>query len=652
MAEQNKINQISVGNNLYDINSRYWCGLEPSSKQDVLVSGSNIKNINGEPLVGGGNIDIKNCINVTYSQLKSLRDNFKLIPGSYYRITDYETIIKHSTAVSAGHNFDIIVLALNENTIYEDARVCDSNVPNDNTKTITSQSTILSDFQISSSTWQNLEPKNIPSGIKSVMGSDFTDYVVKYYSFTKNLNKGELSASVNWVSGTNKINIVGVDLIKNNTVISNDYHIGSTINTSHINNTYTVKVPSDGSYVIRFLIEGISDPITSSCKLSAINREYEYYFNNSNLNSWNIKYCLDNDTSRFNWADANNGKGVIYYLKDDYNNECHYDFKNILFNGYYTFSYTVDGKTYDGSVKYTTCNGNKIAAAYNSDGTRNLNGIIFKNTSSSSNCKSNIFEQDCENNVFGDSCMSNYFGYDCNNNTFGNNCQYNKFDDFCSSNKFNNYCIYNNFGVYCQSNTFGSYIMNVSFGKECLNNKFTNSESGGSNLEACRMIKFGDKCSGVNLYNTTGSSYSSNRWLQNISIANGMSGSIEVKNLNENRTKYITKNIDGSVCDYFESELAVNRRINHGTSDTNFALTPNDFHVWGEVRSLTLSLVSGQSDVANEYTFQFESGSTATTLTLPNTIKWVNGITPVILTNSVYQINILDNFATILEFNK
>ena len=58
------------------------------------------------------------------------------------------------------------------------------------------------------------------------------------------------------------------------------------------------------------------------------------YFANSNLSAWQIWYCLDNDTNRFPWADANNGKGVIYRMIDEWDNECEYDFKNIMYIRY------------------------------------------------------------------------------------------------------------------------------------------------------------------------------------------------------------------------------------------------------------------------------------------------------------------------------
>lgn len=50
-----------------------------------------------------------------------------------------------------------------------------------------------------------------------------------------------------------------------------------------------------------------------------------------NFSAWKIKYCLDNDDSRFEWVDSTDGKGIIYYMKDEWGNECPYDFKNILF---------------------------------------------------------------------------------------------------------------------------------------------------------------------------------------------------------------------------------------------------------------------------------------------------------------------------------
>ena len=91
--------------------------------------------------------------------------------------------------------------------------------------------------------------------------------------------------------------------------------------------------------------------------------------------------------------------------------------------------------------------------------------------------------------------------------------------------------------------------------------------------------------------------------------------------------------------------------VNHGTGDTTFTLTPNTFHVWDKVTSLTLNFGNETSGVANEYLFQFTSGSTATSLTLPNSIKWANDNVPTIGANMIYQVSVLRGLASVLEFN-
>ena len=91
--------------------------------------------------------------------------------------------------------------------------------------------------------------------------------------------------------------------------------------------------------------------------------------------------------------------------------------------------------------------------------------------------------------------------------------------------------------------------------------------------------------------------------------------------------------------------------VNHGTGDTTFTLTPNTFHVWDEVTSLTLNFGNETSGVANEYLFQFTSGPTATSLTLPDDIKWANDNVPTIEANMIYQVSVLRGLASVLEFN-
>lgn len=110
-----------------------------ADKQDALISGTNIKTINGNNILGKGNIDISGyddtelreeiaavqpMISVTWSELKEMRDNATLKPGQQYRIIDYVTTTVQEKTHSAGHPFGVIVTADSESTLNEEARAC------------------------------------------------------------------------------------------------------------------------------------------------------------------------------------------------------------------------------------------------------------------------------------------------------------------------------------------------------------------------------------------------------------------------------------------------------------------------------------------------------------------------------------------------
>lgn len=58
----------------------------------------------------------------------------------------------------------------------------------------------------------------------------------------------------------------------------------------------------------------------------------EDYFHTNDLPGWKLKYTLDN--SIVEWGDLENGKGVIYKMEDEFNNQFLYDFKNIQYKLY------------------------------------------------------------------------------------------------------------------------------------------------------------------------------------------------------------------------------------------------------------------------------------------------------------------------------
>lgn len=154
-----------------------------------------------------------------------------------------------------------------------------------------------------------------------------------------------------------------------------------------------------------------------------------------------------------------------------------------------------------------------------------------------------------------------------------------------------------------------------------------------SNISAQEALVSGTNIKTINNESILGSG--------NITISGGGGGSITVDTVlsttstNPVQNAVITTNLNGKADKIAE--------VNHGTSDTSLALTPNVLHVWDTVGSLTLTLGTGESGVMNEYMFQFDSGSTATTLSLPSSVKWITDNT--IEANKTYHVSILNNLA-------
>ena len=81
------------------------------------------------------------------------------------------------------------------------------------------------------------------------------------------------------------------------------------------------------------VVVALSGSVLSENALAMLH-DGDEYFASANLAAWQLKYCLDNDTERFRWLASANGKGVVYWMKDEWGNEASFDFKNIQFKRY------------------------------------------------------------------------------------------------------------------------------------------------------------------------------------------------------------------------------------------------------------------------------------------------------------------------------
>ena len=483
--------------------------LNPNAIKDGSIEGVKIK----DGSISLSKIDSM-CKLITWSELKSLRNDGRLVPGQKYRITDYQCTTTQKGTKSAGHQFDIIVTADSESVLNEEARA-----------------------------------------------------------------------------------------IK---------HLGD---------------------------------------------NYFSYFYNCDLDAWKIWYCIDNDTTRFKWADETNGKGVIYRMIDEWNNDVPYDFKNIIYVvvPYFLFSqnyskYTIykftrdasidmsiDGTQYygyisdytpygfegnecwvkeenpsidsvlykrDGSVinfkaegtlikvssdtyeTYTfgkkedktvnfqnggACH-NNIIAPYHQGKLLKLNNNTFDfscyNNILGVDCNNNTFEYHCYNNSFGSECAYNYLDYYCDYNTFGSNCSNNSFGEYCSQNSFgydsnNNYvhqnCVQNSFGNNCYNYALIYKYYNNSFGNNCQYIKFaSDSSASATKYDYYQYNHFGDGCQYI-LFKGAETA-SSSAQVQNYNFARGLQGTSDayltidgVRNLSYEAK--VAKNSKGEIKIYCEADL-------------------------------------------------------------------------------------------------
>lgn len=347
---------------------------------------------------------------ILYADLVSLRDAGQLKAGMFYRITDYVTTTTQENTQSAGHPFDIIVLAISENELSEDA-------------------------------YAKFASFNIER-YKDAYSMTY-DSVMNYKEvYEHNGNQYHLFESAD------KTMQMLVDLSNYEMESFEPYDTYP-----YFHEPKYIRYIEDG--VVGEWIDG-GDGESISFKAS-INVNF-FKSHRVNLSAWKIRYCLDNDAERFVWADAENGKGVIYRMIDEWDNDCPYDFKNILFRRYadragsakiesdaqfkvvqyvYTFTWSdIKGNVTDASI-YAN-NGSLTDDSDTSPGVHN--NVIKKNSQTLTEGKTcfllpniiffNAYDFLEENNFYG--CFGNEVGANCEKMTFNTFCCNNTVFTGCS----------------------------------------------------------------------------------------------------------------------------------------------------------------------------------------------------------------------------
>ena len=99
-------------------------------------------------------------------------------------------------------------------------------------------------------------------------------------------------------------------------------------------------------------------------------------------------------------------------------------------------------------------------------------------------------------------------------------------------------------------------------------------------------------------------------------------------------------------------DIKTNKPLQTSTS-TSMSLTPNVYYRNTNTNLATLTITLGSvtdSTILNEYLVEFTTRSAGTTVQLPSSVKWVNGVTPTFEASTTYQISIVNNLGVVSKF--
>ena len=445
---------------------------------------------------------------ITWSELKTLRDNSQLTPGMQYRITDYITTTVQENTQSAGHQFDIIVVADSVNKLNENARAClhegDTYFANSKLEAWELKYRLDNDTKF---IWADtVNGKGVIYWMKDAQNNicpyDFKNILFKRYKITATSNS-KLSSLVD--------NYLAISTAMTDFTVDSNYFVYR-YTFCNANSDSTDNYDASLNKYSNVYNNNISTPYYKQ----DANYNYRFYLNNNVFCRSNIFLYRNN----FNGLCANNTFASCY--DNIFGSNCT---DNIVVNTLYgniinnLFYANISNKT-----SYYVINNNIIGNVFNQN-------VLYNSI------EDNIIGNECSGNtlngivgyVIGNYCYNNDFGYsyckigdNCFNNTIigsnniiENNCYNNVIgiDGYASNgNHLSNFCNKINIQGNCNYNYFGSECNNIKLLKRysCYN-----------------IIEMGNKYIEIDTPHTT----SSSNLLKNITVAQGVNNSTTVKTI-------------------------------------------------------------------------------------------------------------------------
>ena len=495
------------------------------SKQDKLTAGSGIAltQASGSAIISVAGVP-REVLSATHAGLVQLRNNNRLVPGQWYRITDYNPTFVGSSAflhsgalVSGHHRFDILVMATSYNTLAPDAYACRHEGDT------YFQHCLLDKWKLKYSLTDPYEDLGL-TGIKRYTWCDAaTDGGIIYEMIDENNNQCPYDFKNVMIQVYCRINAGCYEDFYEEGDFGPYYGIGTSYQ-----KYYTFNLRDEGSANNYDLSVAVMDPswgystegtdpsligidiVCNNTIKPFLSRLVDFYpsetitrLGNTNpgvcqrLNEIVIDYRWDDDSLetaiiRNNVFD--NGCHSMFYLpgtcwttlfsNNYFGKNCH----DILFTSTNTNEPTAVGNINIGnecnniiinsseliSIGDDSCK-ILIGEGHNITVGRNCHNMSLPEqflTPDGSSCYQCYFGDECNNIDFNDalSMRHSVFGCSCNNITLGNQSVDNTFGDYCSYlnltrasyNRFGNYCNYITCSTSTSYNTFGDYCNHIS----------------------------------------------------------------------------------------------------------------------------------------------------------------------------------------------
>ena len=301
------------------------------------------------------------------------------------------------------------------------------------------------------------------------------------------------------------------------------YKITDYVTTTNGKSPNTDEPSRSAGHQFDIIVRAISGSTLSELASASLH-ESDTYFATQNIGAWQIWYDINNDTTKYDWAVTDGtGKGVIYRMIDEHQNDLPYDFKNIQFyrdktldkyslvsanmvlsDGYYfTFHYLKDSNNSDNSL-LGNCYNNTILK-YAENNIALLNNIVILNKDSSG-CNNNTFGSNSYNNTMGSNYSFNELGNLSYNNVVADGFYLNSMGNFFFGNTINTNCVRNRCGDSFYNNTVG-----INFQDNTMEHIFKGNTIGSNMIYNTIGNNFSDNSIGNNFRtNNIGASFNTN----------------------------------------------------------------------------------------------------------------------------------------------